>query len=278
MIKIFDLHNDLLTGCDNYLSQLKKYKSSNNKIILAFFRGNKNIDETINNLNFIKKILPKNCYLSFEDIGYDNQNKIQDLLNFKPIYFSLTWNGENNLAYGCNFPNEDIKPEGINIINMANKRKIALDTAHISRKGFYTIIDKADFVLCSHTALNSVYSHKRNVTDDQIRLIIEKGGIIGLCLYNEFISESESNVEKLVKHIDYFVNKFGYKNLSFGTDFFGAKDFIKNVNNYQNFSKIVDYLIKIGYNIKVINYILYFNAKKYVDNIKFLQNSLNNIH
>ncbi|MBO4963009.1 MAG: membrane dipeptidase, partial [Clostridia bacterium] len=50
-------------------------------------------------------------------------------------------------------------------------------------------------------------------------------------------------------------------------DFFGAKNFIKNINNYQNFSKIVEILIKMGYNVKVINKIFFGNAQKYINYI-----------
>jgi len=265
--KIFDLHNDILTGCDYVLSQLNFYKKTKNKIITAYFKGENSFNNAYKELTYFTSILPNNCLLAMEDIGYDSLNNIVKMLNFNPLYVSLTWNKENVLGYGCNYYKEDIKQLGLKVIKNANERGIPIDTAHISNKGFYTIIDKAKFVLCSHTAFNSVYNHKRNITDEQIKLIIEKGGVIGLCLYSDFISKSNANVQKWVKHLDFFVNKFGFNNICIGSDFFGAKNFIKNINNYQNFSKIVEILIKMGYNVKVINKIFFGNAQKYINYI-----------
>lgn len=262
--KIFDLHNDILTGCDNVLSQLNLYKKDKNSVVCAYFRGNRDFLKAISDIQYFNQIKPKQCYLALEDIGYDNFDNIKTLLNLNPLYISLTWNGENVLGYGCNFDNQDIKPLGLEVIKLANQHKIIMDTAHISNRGFYTIIDKADKVICSHTAFKSIFDHKRNITDEQIKLIIEKGGVIGLCLYRDFIGNTKNELENLIKHIDYFVNKFGYDNLCIGTDFFGAKNFINSINNYKNFSKILEKLFKIGYNIKVINKIFFNNAQKYI--------------
>jgi len=274
-MKIADLHNDLLTGCDEKMSRLSLYKNSNIEVVTAYFRGGNTLAKAVCDINKYLSIKPQNCHLAFEDIGYTDLNRIDCLLKFIPLYVSFTWNGENNLGYGCDYQDRDIKKEGINLIKKVNDYNIAIDTAHVSRKGFYTLIDKSKMVLCSHTAINSVYSHKRNITDEQIKLIIEKGGVVGLCLYSEFISNKKNvTIFDIIKHIDYYVNKFGYNSLCIGTDFFGANNFAGKINNYQKMIKIVEKLKKIGYNINAVESIFYKNAinflKKVNDNQRFV--------
>ncbi len=275
-MKIADLHNDLLTGCDDKLSQLSLYKNSPIEVVTAYFRGGNTLAKAVCDINKYLSVKPKNCHLAFEDIGYTDLHRIDCLLKFIPIYVSFTWNGENSLGYGCDFQEEDLKNEGISLIKKVNDYNVAIDCAHVSRKGFYTLADRANTFLCSHTAFDGVYKHKRNITDEQIKIIIEKGGVVGLCLYSDFLSNKKrATINDIVLHIDYFVNKFGYDNLCIGTDFFGAKNFVSNINNYQKMIKIVEKLKKIGYNIKAVESIFFENAIKFLkkvhDNQRFVK-------
>lgn len=272
---IVDLHNDLLTGCEDKMSQLLLYKQLNVRVICAYFRGGNTLAKAICDVNKFMQIKSENCYLAFEDIGYTCQDRIDSLFQFLPIYVSLTWNGENNLGFGCDYNDKDLKVTGVKLINKINSYKIAVDCAHLSRKGFYTLIDKSENVLCSHTAFDKIFNHKRNITEEQIKLLLEKKGVIGLTLYSPFITNKEiGSVEDFIKHIDYFVNKFGFEGLCLGSDFFGAKNFISNINNYQNLIKIVEKLEKIGYNKKAIDAIFYKNALKFINKVKKLQKSV----
>ncbi len=275
-MKIADLHNDLLTGCDDKLSRLSLYKNSDIEVVTAYFRGGNTLAKAVCDINKYLSVKPKNCHLAFEDVGYTDLNRIDCLLKFIPLYVSLTWNGENALGYGCDYQDNDIKKDGLNLIKKINEYNIAIDCAHISRKGFYTLAEKSKTFLCSHTAFDGVYKHKRNVTDEQIKIIIDKGGVIGLCLYSEFISDKKTvMVNDIIRHIDYFVNKFGFNNLCIGTDFFGAKNFVAKINNYQKMIKIVEKLKKIGYNINAVENVFYKNAinfiKKVCENQRFVQ-------
>lgn len=271
-MKIVDLHNDLLTGCDDKMSQFSLYKQSKVEVVCAYFRGGNTLAKAVCDINKFMSIKEDNFYLAYEDLGYTDIDKIDYLLKYTPLYASLTWNGENNLGFGCDYQSEDIKEEGSRVINKLNDYNIAFDCAHLSRKGFYTAIEKANAILCSHAAFDSVYSHKRNLTDEQIKLILQKGGVVGFAFYSPFLSVKEnSNVNDLVLHIDYFINKFGIDGLCIGTDFYGAKNFVSNINNYQKVIKIVEKLKKIGYNKKAIDAIFCKNASKFIKKVQNMQ-------
>ena len=55
---IADLHNDLLTSCDNLLSQLNFYKDSGNYIVNAYFRGGNTLAKAVSDVNKYLSIKP----------------------------------------------------------------------------------------------------------------------------------------------------------------------------------------------------------------------------
>ena len=61
----------------------------------------------------------------------------------------------------------------------------------------------------------------RNLTDDQILCIGERGGIVGMNSYHNFVSQNESdkNLEMLLNHLEYVAGKIGLDKVGFGLDF-----------------------------------------------------------
>lgn len=136
------------------------------------------------------------------------------------IMLTLTWNGENKIAGGCK-TDKGLTSFGCEVIELMNRLHIACDLSHLNDKSFFSAIEKADFPLASHSNCRGICNHPRNLTDIQIKLIAEKGGIIGLCPYPEFLG---GNVDdKLYENI-YRICDMGYENaIAFGSDFDGAK-------------------------------------------------------
>lgn len=267
-MRIADFHNDLLTSSEDKISAINSYKEKGLKVVTAYFRGGNSLAKAVSDANKYFSCKNENTYFALEDLGYLDEGKIEGLLRFFPVYATLTWNGENIYGYGCDFQDREIKPLGKNLIKKLNMYHVCVDSAHISRKGFYNLVDHAETLICSHTAFCGVREHKRNITDEQIKLIIERGGLIGLCLYNDFLSDKKvGEIDCIIKQIDYFVNKFGYKHLCFGTDFYGANNFAGGINNYEKFDKIVEILEKMGYNRSVVCDIAYNNLNTFLEKV-----------
>ena len=67
-------------------------------------------------------------------------------------------------------------------------------------------------------------------------MIIDSGGLVGLCLVSKFLNGTKkSGIDDIVRHIDYFACKFGVDNLALGTDFFGTKYLPSHAKNYADF-------------------------------------------
>ena len=101
-------------------------------------------------------------------------------------FLTLTWNGENLIAGGAK-SDKDLTDFGKSVIKEMNKIGMAVDVSHLNDKSFYSAIEKADKILATHSNCRSICNHKRNLTDEQIKLLVQKNGIIGLNFYPEFL-------------------------------------------------------------------------------------------
>ncbi len=262
---IADFHNDYLTA-NNACNIIKQYNEADNLVVGAVFRGNRDFICAKSLCRIYGKFCGSNQVIAFEDFGYDVDLPIlfHGLLGVNPLYVGLTWNGENNLAFGC-FSDGKIKKRGATVIKELNRRKISVDTAHLCEKSFYGVIESADSVICSHSCFNDIRQHPRNLKYSQIREIIMKGGLIGLTLYVPFLGDNDTcDIEQVYRHIDYFCQSFNPRYLCFGTDFYGCDKFPLGFNDYYFENTLIDFLLSKGYSYDVISGILYKNLATFI--------------
>lgn len=247
---IFDLHNDFLTCNDTSKKQIfsNELQKSGDSFIYALYKGERSLVDIIDIYNKAKQ--SSVTYFAFEDACYVGEN-ISLELNSKiiaecnPLYVSLTWNNDNAFACGCSDEHGQLKQDGQKFIEYMNDANIAIDIAHANKKSGMEIIDKANRVLCSHTAFLNFCKHKRNIDQEVIKLIIEKNGIIGLSCVGYFLVEKVNDInlktdfslmslatENFFLNLDWFLQKYGCDNIAIGTDFFGS-DFILFNENYR---------------------------------------------
>lgn len=154
-------------------------------------------------------------------------------------FLTLTWNGENKIAGGAD-SEKGLSLFGKEVIEKMNKLKIGCDLSHLNEKSFYSAIELADFPLATHSNCRSVYNHKRNLTDEQLKLIAKKGGVIGLCFYPEFLGENV--FEKLYLNILHLAELGLENNIAIGSDFDGGKMAceLKNITKIPSFRAFLE--------------------------------------
>lgn len=258
---MIDLHNDLLTAknlsYNEKIKILKEYEKNGVEVFCALFLGGKG-EEYLNTLSWAKYY----PYLSIEDIG--GIENIDSILPYNPAFTTLTWNYNNKYGGGA-LDNGRLTNLGKDVIGVLNSKNIALDLSHLNRKTFENVTKSANRILVSHTCCDKIRSHKRNLTDEQIKVVIEKNGIVGLCFYSNFLTYNQkATIDDLVEHIDYFCSKFSYKNLAIGTDFYGADNFVDGIEDYVDCYKIEERLKQLGYGNKIINAIMSENAQRFL--------------
>ena len=268
MYKIFDLHNDYFLKIHSN-NKKDKYvqKGGVKNIVSAIWTSELSCEESMREIEKARDYVnnKQELFLGVEDLHFLNKNNLELFLKTKPIYAGLTWNTTNCIAGGVS-ESGGITSFGKNVIKVLEDFNIQIDTAHLNEESFSGVAKLTKKPLfCSHTAFFGLQPHVRNLKDYQLKMIVDSGGLVGLCLVSPFLCGNErANIKDFTSHIDYFACKFGVENLAIGTDFFGTKHLPKNVTNYTQFLHNISVALeRLGYTQKAINKIFYENANNF---------------
>lgn len=127
------------------------------------------------------------------------------------------------------------------------------DVSHLSDKGFYDVlaVTKKPFV-ASHSDARAVCPNVRNMTDDMIRKLAERGGVMGLNYCADFLEEvpagrkNPGTVAAIVRHAGHIVNTGGIQVLGLGSDFDGI-DTHEELPGAESMEKLWDALKAAGF-------------------------------
>lgn len=183
--------------------------------------------------------------------------------------FGLTWNYENDLAWGCGSDknqketnllrlHDGIKPFGIAVIEEANQLGMIVDLAHISYHGFWRALSVCKKpVLFSHGNCYQVHPHVRNLRDEQLKALAEYDGVLGISFVPSFLKGGvDQSIEDILRHIDYGVNVAGIDHIGIGSDFDGIDRLPQGVEDTLFLSCLAESLDKRGYDKKAIEKIM----------------------
>ena len=139
---------------------------------------------------------------------------------------TLTWNYPNGLGEPhCGEQHKKLTPKGIEFVEAMQDLGIIVDCSHLNDAGTEQLGDILDVpFIASHSNAREVTAHTRNLPDNLIKIIANKGGVIGLNFAQSFLGTSPvSRIEDIVKHGLYLINKGGEDVVALGTDFDGIK-------------------------------------------------------
>lgn len=137
---------------------------------------------------------------------------------------NLTWNHANALSGShCDQPERGLSPLGKNFVDRMEELGMLIDLSHLSDPGIWDVLERsAGPVLASHSNSRAVCSHTRNLTDGQMAVIIEKHGVIGLNLYDAFLTRGKATEDSAVAQIEHIWALGGRKSLALGGDWDGG--------------------------------------------------------
>lgn len=114
---------------------------------------------------------------------------------------------------------------GREFVRAMQRKRILVDLAHINRKGFFDALEAADRTIppvVTHTGVNGVRQIWRNIDDDQIRAVAERGGTIGIIFHPHFLAPGATcPISALVDHVEHVVKVGGEDAASLGSDYDG---------------------------------------------------------
>jgi len=135
---------------------------------------------------------------------------------------TITWNGENALAYGCACdPRSSLKPFGRAAIARMFELGVWPDVSHLNKAGFWEVAEMGRPLLATHASCAAVRPHRRNLSDTQLRAVFESGGLVGLCLHDDFLGGAGASAD-VARHLAHMINLGGADNIALGSDFDGC--------------------------------------------------------
>lgn len=215
---------------EEYIQTLRSYLLKNVEAHSDLIQMAYNADDLQSN----KKQGKMSAVLSMEDGravkgNLENVKRIYDM-GFRAI--SLTWNMPN--CFGApNSTDPEIMRAGLTefgqeAVAYMQELGILVDVSHLSEGGFYDVarICKKPFV-ATHSNSRAICPHSRNLTDDQLRVLGEAGGVAGLNFGPEFLNRDiqckNSTAELIAKHARHMADAGGVACVGLGSDFDGIE-------------------------------------------------------
>ena len=139
---------------------------------------------------------------------------------------ALVWNNVNRIGFPAKGGStEGLTDYGLQAVKEMQRVGIAVDTSHLNEAGFYDIFAKTDCPpLASHSCCRALCDHPRNLTDEQLKLMIREGSYVGVNFYPWFLSDTgKADIKRIAEHIDHICQLGGEKIVGFGSDFDGIE-------------------------------------------------------
>ena len=177
----------------------------------------------------------KNKHLGLKSImlGIENgiaiDGKLSNLRHFADrgiVYMTLCHNGDNDICDSASKSCQThggVSQFGAEVIAEMNRLGILVDMSHAGEKSFYDALElSTQPIVCSHSSCRALCDHPRNLTDDQMRALAQKDGVMQVTLYNGFlVKDGEATIEDAMRHLEHAINVMGIDHVGLGTDFDG---------------------------------------------------------
>ncbi len=200
------------------------------------------------------------------------------LANLRMLYrlgvraMTLSWNRDNNVSDGTfSERNIGLTAFGKEVVNEMNRIGMIIDVSHMTKEGFWSVLrQSSEPVMASHSNSSAVFEHPRNLDDEQIKAIIQSGGMIGINFYPAFLSDDGCDIDDILRHIEHILNLGGEKCIGLGTDFDGIPTLPKGIEGAGDLHYIFEKMKEKGYQDSLIADISYRNFENFL--FKMLKN------
>ena len=176
-------------------------------------------------------------------------------------------------------PRDGLTGFGRDLVRECERLGILVDLAHINPKGFEEIVDlNTKPLIVSHTNARKFYDIERNISDEQIKIVGQRGGVVGVNAILVSANKDKATVDHYVDHIEHVIELIGIEGVGIGFDFceylfqqlppdvikeLAAKlttpHFIPDLTNHSHARNLTRKLIERGFSDEQIEKILFGN-------------------
>jgi len=117
-------------------------------------------------------------------------------------------------------PRDGLTNFGRDVVGECERFGILIDLAHINPKGFEDIVELTSKpLIVSHTNVRKFYDIERNISDEQIKIIGQRGGVVGVNAILVSPDPETSTLDRYVDHIEQVIGLIGIDGVGIGFDF-----------------------------------------------------------
>lgn len=193
-----ELNSSYVALCDNP-KELAEHKKSGKKVIM---RGIENGYAIGKNLSLVERFRSKGV-----------------------VYMTLCHNGDNDICDSARGVGEHggLSPFGKEVVREMNRVGMLIDLSHAAESTFYDVLEYSmQPVVCSHSSCRALCDHPRNLTDEQLKAIAAKDGVVQVTMYSGFLcKEGEATLADFISHLEHAIAVAGIDHVGIGTDFDG---------------------------------------------------------
>lgn len=134
----------------------------------------------------------------------------------------LAWNTPNRYSGGTK-DDAGLSRDGRALMDEMRALGVIPDVSHLNENAFRDVLaHDTGTVVASHSNASALRAHRRNLSDDQIRRIAERDGLVGVVLYGPFLAQGPCSLETVVAHVMHMVNLVGPDHVGLGSDLDGG--------------------------------------------------------
>ena len=180
-------------------------------------------------------------------------------------YMTLCHNGDNDICDSARGRQEHggLSNFGKEVVREMNRVGMMVDLSHAAESSFWDALEVSQVpIVCSHSSCRALCDHPRNLTDEQMRALAARGGVMQVTLYEGFLVDSSSaqgegsealrggrqaTIKDAVRHINHAVSVMGVEHVGIGTDFDGDGG-VPGVASASELLNLTRLLRQVGYN------------------------------
>jgi len=174
-----------------------------------------------------KRAGKKSIMLGIEN-GLALEGDVKNVSHFKRrgvVYITLCHNGDNDLCDSArgSGTHGGVSDFGAKVIKKMNRLGMMVDMSHAAESSFYDALQiSRQPIVCSHSSARALCDHPRNLTDDQMRALAQKGGVCQITLYPGFLrTDGKATIADAIDHLNHAVSIMGVDHVGLGSDFDG---------------------------------------------------------
>jgi len=182
-----------------------------------------------------------------------------------------------NSQYGCgnrvnDTPDEDtgLTERGKVMAQLAELIGMIVDVSHLSFKSFWDVasVTKKPFI-ASHSNSHAIRSHGRNFTDDMFKVIVERGGLTGMCSCPPFVTDTsddkKATLSQMADHIDHLCGIGGQDVICMGGDLDGiGGNYVVGLEGCAATWNLAEELLRRNYSEALVEKIMWGNAYEFL--------------